>query len=96
LKIISLKEYFSFIICISIEKKITSYIYAQIKLDPFFGRTIKTLKEYVPDAWRYCIGKFRIFYTIDQEKEIIYILTIDHREDAYREKVIDILLIKSP
>ena len=67
-----------------IKKKLTSYIYPQIKLEPFFGRNIKELKGYVPDTWRYRIGKFRIFYTIDQEKEIIYILTIDHRKDAYR------------
>lgn len=67
-----------------INKKLTSYIYPQIKLEPFFGRNIKKLKGYVPDTWRYRIGKCRIFYTIDQEKEIIYILTIDHRKDAYR------------
>jgi len=67
-----------------IKKKLTSYIYPQIKLEPFFGRNIKKLKGYVPDTWRYRIGKFRIFYTIDQEEEIIYILTIDHRRDAYR------------
>ena len=44
----------------------------------------KKLKGYVPDTWRYRSGKFRIFYTVDQDEEIIYMLTIDHRKDAYR------------
>jgi mRNA interferase RelE/StbE len=67
-----------------ITKKLISYIYPQIKFEPFFGKNIKKLKGYVPDTWRYRIGKFRIFYTMDQQEEIIYILTIDHRKDAYR------------
>ena len=66
-----------------IKKKLSSYVYPQIKLEPFFGRNIKKLKGYVPDPWRYRIGRFRVFYTMDQEEEIIYILTIDHRKDAY-------------
>ena len=67
-----------------IKKKLTSYVYPQIKLEPFFGKNIKKLKDYVPDTWRYRIGKVRIFYTLDQDEKIIYILTIDHRKDAYR------------
>ena len=67
-----------------IKKKLTSYVYPQIKLEPFLGKNIKKLREYVPDTWRYRIGKFRIFYTLDQEEKIIYILAIDHRKDAYR------------
>ncbi len=67
-----------------ITKKLDSYVYPQIKLEPLFGKNIKKLKGYVLDTWRYRIGKFRIFYTLDQEEEIIYILTIDHQKDAYR------------
>ena len=69
---------------IFIKKKLTSYVYPQIKLEPFLGKNIKKLREYVPDTWRYRIGKFRIFYTLEQEEKIIYILTIDHRKDTYR------------
>ena len=66
-----------------IKKKLSSYVYPQIKLEPFFGRNIKKLKGYVPDTWRYRIGRFRVFYTMDQEEKTIYILTIDHWKDAY-------------
>ena len=68
----------------SIKNKLTAYIYPQIKMEPYFGKNIKKLNSYVPGTCRYRIGKFRIFYTIDQEEGIMYILTIDHRKDAYR------------
>ena len=32
------------------------------------------------------IGKHRIIYRFDEEKEILYILTFDHREKSYEEK----------
>jgi mRNA interferase RelE/StbE len=67
-----------------ITKKLASYIYPQIASEPFFGRNIKKLKGYSPDTWRYRIGMYRIFYILNKEEKIIYILTIDHRKDAYR------------
>jgi len=67
-----------------IKKKLASYVYPQIKVEPFFGKNIKKLKEYVPGNWRYRIGRFRIFYTLDLEEKIIYMLTVDHRKDVYR------------
>ena len=67
-----------------IKKKLNSYIYPQIRNEPCFGKNIKKLRDYSPDTWRYRLGKFRLFYTVDHEEEIIYILTIDFRKDAYR------------
>ncbi|WP_420885427.1 type II toxin-antitoxin system RelE family toxin [Candidatus Scalindua japonica] len=45
---------------------------------------MKKLQGYSPETWRYRIGKFRLFYVVDREECIIYILTIDFRKDAYR------------
>ena len=67
-----------------IQKKLNSYVYPQIRNEPCFGKNIKKLRDYIPDTWRYCLGKFRLFYTVDHEERIIYILTIDFRKDAYR------------
>ncbi len=67
-----------------IKNKLSAYIYPQIKMEPYFGKNIKKLINYIPDTWRYRIGKFRIFYAIDQEDGIINILTVDHRKDVYR------------
>ena len=66
-----------------IQNKLRTYVYPQIKQSPWFGNNIKKLKGYTPETWRYRIGKFRLFYMIDDEKQIIYILTIDHRKGAY-------------
>ncbi len=67
-----------------LRKKLDGYVYPQIKAEPFWGNNIKKLQSYSPDTWRYRIGKFRLFYIIDQEDKIVFILTIDDRKDAYR------------
>lgn len=64
--------------------KLDSFVYPQIKAEPFWGNNIKKLHGYTPDTWRYRIGKFRLFYIIDQEEQVVYILTIDDRKDAYK------------
>lgn len=67
-----------------IQKKLREYVYPQIKQEPAFGKNIKKLKNYSPDTWRYRIGKFRIFYSLELSEKIINILTIDFRKDAYK------------
>lgn len=67
-----------------LRKKLDSFVYPQIKTEPFWGNNIKKLQGYTPNTWRYRIGKFRLFYIIDQEEKVIYILTIDDRKDAYK------------
>lgn len=67
-----------------IRKKLDSYVYPQIRKVPFWGNNIKKLRGYTPETWRYRIGDFRLFYIVEQEENIIYILTIDDRKDAYK------------
>jgi len=67
-----------------LQKKLSGYVYSQLKEEPFFGNNIKKLRGYTPDTWRYRIGRFRLFYSIDLDDDVIYILTIDQRKDAYR------------
>ena len=66
-----------------IEKKLLQYIYPLLKEEPHYGNNIKKLVGYKPETWRYRIGKFRLFYVIDETEKIIYILSIDFRKDAY-------------
>lgn len=66
-----------------IEKKLTQYIYPQLKEEPRYGNNIKKLVNYNPEIWRYRIGKYRLFYIIEEEEKIIYIISIDLRKDAY-------------
>jgi len=66
-----------------IDKKISEYMAPQIKAEPHFGPNIKKLKGYNPDTWRYRIGRYRLFYVIDDNSLIISLLAIDQRKDAY-------------
>ena len=65
-------------------RKLDSFVYPQLKAEPFWGNNIKKLQGHTPDTWRYRIGKFRVFYIVDQEAQILYILTVDDRKEAYR------------
>ncbi|MFZ1320290.1 MAG: type II toxin-antitoxin system RelE/ParE family toxin [Ignavibacteria bacterium] len=44
---------------------------------------MKKLISYRPNTWRYRIGKFRMFFVIDEKEKIVSLLTIEHRKDAY-------------
>ncbi len=67
-----------------IKNKAKTYIYPQLRQEPHFGLNIKRLTDYHPETWRYRLGRFRLFYSIDDVKKIVHVLTIDFRKDAYR------------
>ncbi len=67
-----------------LRRKLDSFVYPQLKVEPFWGNNIKKLQGYTPETWRYRIGKFRVFYIVEQDEQILYILTVDDRKDAYR------------
>jgi len=66
-----------------IEKKLLQYIYPQLREEPHYWNNIKKLVNYKPETWRYRIGKYRLFYIIDESEKTIFILSIDLRKDAY-------------
>ena len=66
-----------------IRAKLESYVYVQLRENPYFGKNIKQLRNYTPQTWRYRIGDYRFFYTINPKTRIIFLLTIDHRGEAY-------------
>lgn len=67
-----------------IEKKLSGYVYPQLRTAPYYGPSIKKLRGYTPQTWRYRIGNYRVFYCVNEEKRIVFILTIDDRKDAYK------------
>jgi mRNA interferase RelE/StbE len=66
-----------------LEKKIEEYISPQLKQEPHFGKNVKKLRGYVSETWRYRIGSFRLFYIIDEVENIVALISIDDRKDAY-------------
>ena len=65
-------------------KKLGTYVYPQLRQEPFYGPNIRKLQGYEPPTWRYRIGPYRVFYAVDNEKRIVFVLTIDDRKNAYR------------
>ena len=64
-------------------KKIVEYVYPMLRRNPYFGPNIKRLKGKLSDYYRYRIGDYRLFYKIENEKIMIFIIDIKHRKDAY-------------
>ena len=67
-----------------LRSKLNTYVYPQLRQGPYFGPNIRKLQGYVPATWRYRIGRFRVFYSLDESEKIVFLLTIDDRKDAYR------------
>ena len=67
-----------------VRKKLSEYVYPQLRNNPFFGKNIKKLKNYKPETWRYRIGNYRFFYTIDDKARIVFMIAAEARKDSYR------------
>jgi mRNA interferase RelE/StbE len=65
-------------------KKLEAYVYPQLRQGPYFGPNIRKLQSYTPATWRYRIGPYRLFYSVDDGERIVFLLTVDDRKDAYR------------
>ena len=63
--------------------KIKTYVYPQLRINPFFGKNIKNLKGEFKDVYRYRIGEYRLIYRIDEKQILIFIMDIAKRKDAY-------------
>jgi mRNA interferase RelE/StbE len=64
--------------------KIKEIVYPILRENPFFGANIKRLKGKLASIYRFRIGNFRLFYTIDSERKLVFILDIENRKDAHR------------
>lgn len=66
-----------------IKKKLLTYVYPQLRQQPYFGKNIKKLTDYTPETWRYRVGPYRFFYAIDDHKKMVFMISADNRADAY-------------
>ncbi|MDR1389940.1 MAG: type II toxin-antitoxin system mRNA interferase toxin, RelE/StbE family [Treponema sp.] len=65
-------------------KKIFGDVYPILKNNPFFGTNIKKLKGDYREMYRFRIGDYRLFYKVDENELIIFIINIEDRKDAYK------------
>ncbi len=65
-------------------KKIEEYVYPMLRRNPYFGPNIKRLKGKLSGLYRYRIGDYRLFYEINNDKIIVFIIDIADRKNAYK------------
>ena len=65
-------------------KRIFNDVYPILRENPFFGGNIKKLKGDYKDIYRFKIGNYRLFYTVEDRESIIFIIDIESRQDAYK------------
>lgn len=63
--------------------KVVNIVYPQLRANPFYGTNIKKLKGEFEGYYRYRIGNYRLFYIIDNDKIIVAIIDLKHRQNAY-------------
>ena len=69
---------------VRLEAKLREYVYPVLRRNPYLGPNIKRLKNWEPPTWRYRVGEWRFFYEIDDLEKIVFMVTADHRKQAYR------------
>jgi mRNA interferase RelE/StbE len=64
-------------------RKIREFVYPMLRENPFFGPNIKRLRGDLSDFYRYRIGDYRLFYTIQEEELLVVVVKLKHRQSAY-------------
>lgn len=63
--------------------KIKNIVYPQLRENPYFGTNIKKLKGEFEGYYRYRVGNYRLFYLIEEEKVVVMIVNLLHRQKVY-------------
>ena len=67
-----------------LSQKINDTIYPILRGNPFFGTSIKKLKGEYKDIYRFRLGDYRLFYKVDEQEHLVFIVDIESRQDAYK------------
>jgi len=57
-----------------IRVKLVNHAYPQLREMPSYGPNIRKLRGHKPETWRYRIGKFRVFFHVDDLAKIVFVL----------------------
>lgn len=63
--------------------KIKNIVYPQLRENPFFGPNIKKLRGEFEGFYRFRLGNYRLFYLVDNETVMVFIVDCKHRQEAY-------------
>lgn len=70
----------------TVYNKISNIVYPQLRKNPFYGLNIKKLKGDFSGVYRYRIGQYRLFYSIESTKVMVIIINLSHRKESYKKK----------
>ncbi len=65
-------------------EKIRDVVYPQLRKNPYFGSNIKKLKGKLASYYRFRIGDYRLFYSIEADKVLVAVVDLKHRQGAYK------------
>jgi len=64
--------------------RIRENMYPVLWSNPVYGPNIKRLQGELSSIYRYRIGDYRLFYTVDLRERLVFTLDFDNRQDTYR------------
>jgi mRNA interferase RelE/StbE len=63
--------------------KIRDVVYPQLRRNPFFGPNIRKLRGEFERYYRYRVGSYRLFYLVEEERVLVVVVDLRHRQGAY-------------
>ncbi len=66
--------------------RIGEVVYPVLRREPHFGPNIKRLKGEFSDFYRYRVGEYRLFYTINEQDLVVIVADLRSRQQAYRKR----------
>ncbi len=66
--------------------RIRDVVYPLLRREPHFGPNIKRLQGEFSEFYRYRLGDYRLFYTIDEEETIVIIADLRSRQASYGKR----------
>jgi mRNA interferase RelE/StbE len=65
-------------------RRIVDVVYPMLRREPHFGPNIKRLKGDFSEFYRYRVGDYRLFYTIEEDEVVVVVVDLRTRQEAYR------------
>ena len=66
--------------------RIRDVVYPLLRREPHFGPNIKRLQGEFDDFYRYRLGDYRLFYTIDEQQTVVIIADLRSRQASYGKR----------
>lgn len=66
--------------------RIRDTVYPLLRREPHFGPNIKRLRGEFSDFYRYRLGDYRLFYTIDEPDTVVVVADLRSRQASYQSR----------